>query len=182
MIDITILSGVLDSIVVLDEVVVPQAIDLVNDTEQDWIDDRFDPEVEFESEMEQMRERELTKLRKLEWLHDLPADLKETILTIQDVNHTSIKRISHDNTELNWVAPDGPLRVPESNLDLLDLRRRTGTSRDTFVRGVVVGLIHSENLMIEKKSARETGELETEGKNDKKKGLLDKFLNHILIY
>ena len=38
-----------------------------------------------------------------------------------------------------------------------------------FVRGVGVGLTHTENLMIKKlKWARETGELETEGKNAKK--------------
>ena len=71
-----------------------------------------------------MDEQELTKLPVLEWLHDLPADPKETILTIQDVDQNS-KYVSHNNTESNWVAPDGPLRVPESNLDLLDLGRST---------------------------------------------------------
>ena len=105
----------------LDEVVVPQEIDLVNDVEQDWIDDRSEPEVEFEPEMEQTHELELTNLRVLKWLHDLPADPKETILTIQDVNKDGIKNVSHDNTESNWIAPDGPLRVAESNLDLLNL-------------------------------------------------------------
>ena len=40
---------------------------------------------------------------------------------------------------------------------------------DIFVRGVGVGLTHTENLIIKKlKSARETGELETEGENAKK--------------
>ena len=40
---------------------------------------------------------------------------------------------------------------------------------DIFVRGVGVGLTHTKNLIIEKlKSARETGELETEGENAKK--------------
>ena len=118
----------------LDEVVVPQEIDLVNDAEQDWIDDCSEREVEFE--MEQMHEQELTNLRVLEWLHFLPADPKETILTIQDVDPNSIKHISHDNTESKWVAPDGHLRVQESNLDLLNLRRSTGTTMDIFVRGV----------------------------------------------
>ena len=70
----------------------------------------------------------------LEWLHDLPADLKETILTIQDVDKSSINYISHDNTESNWVAPDGPLQVPASNLDMLDRGRSTGTSMD-FLTG-----------------------------------------------
>ena len=140
----------MDSLVGLDEVVVPQEIDLVNDTEQDWIDDCSEPEVELEPETEQMHEQELTYLRVLEWLHDLPADPKETILTIQGVDQKSIKYISHDNTESNWVAPDGPLRIPESNLDLLDFERSTGTSMDNFVRGVGVGLAHTKKLMIKK--------------------------------
>ena len=110
----------------LDEMVVPHETDLVDDTEQDRIDDHSDSEVEFEPEMEQMHEQDLTNLRVLEWLHDLSADQKETILTIQDVDQTSNKYISNDNTESNWVAPDGPLRIPESNLDLLDLGDRRG--------------------------------------------------------
>ena len=118
-IDRIVLSDAMDSLLGLDEVVVPQEIDLVNDTEQDWIDNRSEQEVEFEPEMEQMHEQELTNLRELEWLQDLPADSKETILTIQDVDQNGIKYISHDYTESNWVAPDGPLRVPESNLHQL---------------------------------------------------------------
>ena len=147
----------------------PREIDLVNNMDQDWIDDRSEPEVEFKPEVEQTHERELTNLRVLEWLHDLPADPKETILTIQDVDKDGIKYVSHDKTESIWVAPDGPLRVPQSNLDLLDFGRSTGTSMDIFVRGVGVGLTHTANLIIKKlKSARKTRELETEGENAKK--------------
>ena len=125
--------------------------------------------MEVEPEPEQMHEKELTNLRVLEWLNDLPADPMETILTIPDVDQTSIKHIRHDNTVSNWVAPDGPPRVPESNLDLLDSGRSTGSSMDIFVRGVGVGLTHSENIVINKiKSAGETGELETEGRIAKK--------------
>ena len=86
----------------------------------------------------------------LEWLHDLTADPKATILTAQDVDKDSIKYVSHDNTEFNWVALDGPLRVAESNLDLLDLGRSTGTTMDIFVRGAGVGITHTKNLMIKK--------------------------------
>ena len=144
-------------------------LSFVNDMEQDWFDDRSQPEVEFEPGAEQTHEQKISNLRVLEWLHDLPTDSKVTILTIQDVDKDGIKYVSHDNTESNWVAPDGPLRVPQSNLDLLDFGRSTGTSMDIFVRGVGVGLTHTENLIIKKlKFARETGELETEGKNAKK--------------
>ena len=58
----------MDSLVGLEKVVVPQMIDLVNDTKQDWIDDCSEPEVEFEPETEQMHDQELTNLRILEWL------------------------------------------------------------------------------------------------------------------
>ena len=93
----------------------------------------------------------------------------KTILTIQDVDKNGIKHVSHDNTESNWVARDGPLRVPECNLVLLDFGQSTGTSIDIFVRGVGVGPNHTENFIIKKlKSAKESGELETEGKIDKK--------------
>ena len=153
----------------LDEIVVPHEIDLVDDAEQDWIDDHSESEVEFEPEVVQMHEQELTKLRVLEWLYDLPAVPKETILTNQNVDQTSNKYIRNDNTESNWVAPDGPLRIPESNIDLLDPGRWTGTSMYIDVRRVGVGLTHTKNLRIKKlKSAREIGELETEGENAKK--------------
>ena len=128
-----------------DEVAVPREIDLVNDMDQDWIDDRSETDVEFEPEVDQTHEQELTNLRVLEWLLDLPADPKETILTIQDFDKDGIKHVSHDNSESNWVAPDGPLRVPQSNLDLLDFGRSTETSMDIFVRGVGVGLTHTKN-------------------------------------
>ena len=42
-IDRIVLSDMMDSLVGLDEVVVPQEIDLVNDTEQDWIVDCSEP-------------------------------------------------------------------------------------------------------------------------------------------
>ena len=134
--DRIVLSDMMESLVGLDEVVVPQDIYLVNDMDQGWIEDHSEPEVEFEPDVEQTHEQELTDLRVLEWFHDLPADPKETILTIQDVDEDGIKYVSHDNTESNWVAPDGPLRVPESNLNLLNFGRSTGTSMNIFVRGV----------------------------------------------
>ena len=99
---------------------------MTNDMVQDWIDYRSDPEVEFEPELEQTHEQELTNLRVLEWLHDPLTELEETILTSQDVDKDSIKHVSHDNTESNWVAPDRPLYVPGSNLDLLDFGQSTG--------------------------------------------------------
>ena len=180
--DRIVLSDMMESLMGLDEITVPTEIDLVNDMDRERINDRSKPEIEFEPEVEQNHEHEITNFRVLEWLHDLPADSKETILTIQDVNKGGIKYVSHDNTESNWVAPDGPLRVPQSNLDLLDFGQSTGNSMEIFVRGVGVGLTNTKKLIIKKlKSARETGELETEGENAKNH-LSDGFLNLILNY
>ena len=130
--DRIVLSDMMESVLGLDEIAVPREIDVVNDMDQDWIDDRSEPEIEFEPELEWTHEQELTNLRVLEWLHDLPADPKETILTIQDVDKDRIEYFSHENTESNWVAPDGPLRVLQSNLDLLEFGLSTGTSMELF--------------------------------------------------
>ena len=53
-VDRIVLRDVADSIEGLGEVVVSQEIDLINDTDQDWIDDCSEPEVEFKNEVEQM--------------------------------------------------------------------------------------------------------------------------------
>ena len=82
-VDRIVVSDVMDSLVGLDAVAMLEEIDLVNDMDQDWIDDRSEPEVEFEPEAEQTHEQELTNLRVLEWLHDLPTYPKKTILTIK---------------------------------------------------------------------------------------------------
>ena len=165
-VDGIVMDDVTDSKVLLREKIVSQDIDLVDDTETDRIDNRSEPEIKFEPKAVQLHEDELTNLQLLEWLHDLPADPKETILTIQYVDQTSIKHISHDKTEYNWIAPDGPSCVSESNLDIIHRGRSKGTSMNVFVRGVGVGLTHAKNLMIKKLAKK--GELETEGKNPKK--------------
>ena len=87
------------SVVGLDEIMVSQDIDLFDHTETDWIDGRSVPEIEPEEE--KMHEKELTNLRVRELLHDLHADPEETILTVQDVDQSSIKYISNNNTESN---------------------------------------------------------------------------------
>ena len=118
--------------------------------------------------MEQSHEQELTNLRVLQWLHELSADPKETVLAMQDMDQSRIKYISYDSTEGNWVPTDGSLSVPESNLDLLDCGRSTETSMDILVQGVGEGLTHTENLLITKmKLARKTEKLEAEGKTPK---------------
>ena len=50
----------------LEEKVVSQEIDMMDNTDQDWIDDRSKLEVKFKPEVEQMHDKELTNLLKLE--------------------------------------------------------------------------------------------------------------------
>ena len=49
-VDKIVVSDMMDSLVGLDEVAVLEEIYLVNDMDQDWIDDRSEPEMEFEPE------------------------------------------------------------------------------------------------------------------------------------
>ena len=136
--------------------------------DQGWTDDCSEPEVEFEPEVERTHEQELTSLRVLKWLHDLPANPKEKVLTIQVVDKDGIKYVSHDNTESNWVAPDGPYTCSAIQPRSARLWAIDGDVDGYFCPGSGLGLTHTKNLIIKKlKLARETGELETEGENAK---------------
>ena len=136
----------------------------------EWIEDRSKPEVEFDDEQQQSFEQELTNLRVLEWLNEMTSDRKETSVTIQDLDRKSMKYRKTEREDPSWAAQVGRLLIPASNLDLISGMRSTWTSMDIFVRGVGVGLIITENLLIEKlRIARETGELEAETGEDPKK-------------
>ena len=60
----------------------------------------------------------------------MTSDPMETSVTIQDVDRESMKYIK--------------LLIPASNLDLISGMQSTGTSMDIFVRGMGVGLTHTE--------------------------------------
>ena len=100
----------------------------------------------------------------------MTSDPKETNVTIQDVDRESIKYRKTEREDPSWAAQEGRLLIPTSNFDLIPGMRSTGTSMDIFVRGVGVGLTHTENLLIKKlRIARETGDLEAETGEDAKK-------------
>ena len=66
-----------------------------------------------------------------------------------------------ENPLFGWTATDRPLDIPPDNSDPAS---STGTSINIFVRGVGVGLTHTENLMIKKlREVRETSGLELDG-------------------
>ena len=66
-----------------------------------------------------------------------------------------------DDPLFGWTATDSPLDIPPDNSDPAS---STGTSINIFVRGVGVGLTHTESLMIKKlREVREKSEPELEG-------------------
>ena len=148
-VDRIVLTELAVSIVGLDEIVVSQEIDQINDTDQDWIDNRSEPEL---------------------------------YLTIKDVDLTSIKYISHDNTESNWVAPDGPLRVYESQ----------PSARFWTIDGNVDGYFcpgsgsrtHPHQKSYDQKNKIGKGNRKTGNGGQKRSetAFLGKFSSHILIY
>ena len=138
-------------------ITVSQDIDIVDDHDQEWIEDRSKPEVEFDEEQRDSYEEDLTNLRVLEWLNEMTSDPKETSVTIQDVDRESMKYIKTERDDPSWAAQEGQLLIQASNLDLISGMRSTGTSMYIFVREVGVGLTHTENLIIKKlRIARET--------------------------
>ena len=159
-----------EEVVGLEEITVSRDIEIVDDHDNEWVDDRSKPEVKFDDEQQQSYEYNLTNLRVLEWLNEMTSDPKETSVTIQDVYCESMKYMETEREDPSWAAQEGQLLIPASNLDLISGMRSTGTSMDIFVRGVGVGLTHTEILLIKKlRIARETGDLEAEtGKEPKK--------------
>ena len=133
---------------IVEEVTVSQDIDIVDDHDDEWDDDWSETEVEFDDEQQQSYEQVLTNLRVLEWLNETTSDPEETSVTIQDVDRESMKYIKTERDDPSWAAQEGRLLIPASNLDFIPGMRSTGTSMDIFVRGVGVGLTHTENLII----------------------------------
>ena len=68
-----------------------QDIDIVDDNDQERIEDRSKPEVEFDDEQQESYEQDLPNLRVMEWLNEMTSDPKETSVTIQDVDRESMK-------------------------------------------------------------------------------------------
>ena len=144
------LKKIREEVVGLEEITVSQDIDIVDDHDDEWVDDRSKPEVEFDDEQQQSYEQDLTNLRVLEKLNEMTSDPKETSVTIQYVDRESMKYMKTEQEDPSWAAQEGQLLILASNFDLISGMRSTGTSMDIFVRGVGVGLTHTEKLLIEK--------------------------------
>ena len=144
------LKKIVEEVVGLEEITVSQDIDIVDDHDDEWVDDRSKPEVEFDDEQQQSYEQDVTNLRVLEWLNEMTSDPEETSVTIQEVDRESKKYMKTERDDPSCAAQEGRLLIPASNLDLTPGMRSTGTPMDIFVRGVGVGLTNTENLIIKK--------------------------------
>ena len=120
-------------------------------------EDYLTPELEMDLEQSEIERRENTNLRILEWMRDVKNENCEG-QSIQHVDVSSKKHKKTEDTLFGWTATDRPLDIPP---DISDPTSSTGMLINIFVRGVGVGLTHTENLMIkELKEVRETSELE----------------------
>ena len=142
------LKKIVEEVVGLEGITVSQDIDIVDDHDQEWIEDRSNPEVEFDDKQQQSYEQDLTNLRVLEWLNEMTSDPNETSVSIQDEDRESMKYIKTELEDTSRAAQEGRLLIPASNLDLISGMRPTGTSMDNFVQGVGVGLTNTENFLI----------------------------------
>ena len=100
------LKKIVEELVGLEEITASQDIDIVDDRDEEWIDDRFKPEVEFDDEQQQSYKQDLTNLRVLEWLNELTSDPKETSVTIQNVYRESMKYIKTEWDDPSWAAQE----------------------------------------------------------------------------
>ena len=100
------LKKIVEEVVVLEDITVSQEIDIVDDHDEEWIEDRSKPEVEFNDEQQQSYEQELTNLRVLECLSKMTSDPKETSVTIQDVDRESMKYRKTEREDPSWAAQE----------------------------------------------------------------------------
>ena len=80
------LKKMVAEIVGLGEITVSEDIDIFDDHDGEWIEDRSNPEVDFDDEQKQSNEQDLTNHWVLDWLNEMTSDQKEASVGIQDVD------------------------------------------------------------------------------------------------
>ena len=129
---------------------------VINDNEHYPQEDYSTPERETDLEQSEIERRENTNLRILEWMRDVKNGSDEG-QSIQQVDISAGKHMRTEHPLFGWTATDRPLEIPPDNSD-------PASSTNISVRGVGVGLTHTENLMIKKlREVRETSGLELDG-------------------
>ena len=139
------------------ELVAKDEWQIINDSEHYPKEEYSTPEQETDLEQSEIEWRENTNLRVLEWMHEIKSKGDEG-QSIQQLDVSAEQHVKTEDPLFGWTATDRPLEIPPDNLDPAS---STGTSINIFVRGVGVGLSHTENLMMKNlKEVRETSELE----------------------
>ena len=72
------LKKIVEEVVGLEEITVSQDIDIVDDHDDEWVDDRSKSEVELDDEQQLSYEQDLTNMRVLEWLNEMTSDPEGT--------------------------------------------------------------------------------------------------------
>ena len=133
---------------------------IINDNEHYPQEDYSTSERETDLEQSEIERRENTNLRILEWMRNVKNGSDEG-QSIQQVDISAGKHMKTENPLFGWTATDRPLDIPPDNSDPAS---STGTSINFFVRGLWVGLTHTENLMVKKlREVREASGLELNG-------------------
>ena len=146
-----------DELMSVVELVADDEWQIINDSEHYPKEYYSTPEQETDLEQSEIERRENKNLRILEWMRDVKSKGDEG-KSIQQVDVSAEQHVKTEDPVFSWTATDRPLEIPPDNVDPAS---STGTSINIFVRGVGVGLTHTENLMIEKlREERETSGLE----------------------
>ena len=91
-------------VVGLEEITVSQDTDIVDDHDDECVDDRSKPEVDFDDEQQKSYEQDVTNLRVLELLNEMTSDPMETSVTIQDVDRGSMKYMKTETDDPCWAG------------------------------------------------------------------------------
>ena len=146
-----------EELVNMGELLADEERKIINDSEHYLQEDHSIPEREKDLEQSEIERKENTNLRILEWMRDLKSRGDEA-QSIQQVDVSAQKHVKTKDPLFGWTATERPLEISPDNLESAS---STGTSINIFVRGVEVGLTHTENLMIKKlRELRETNGLE----------------------
>ena len=135
-----------DELLSVGELVVDDEWQIINDGENYPKEDCSTPEQETDLEQSEIERRENTNLRILEWMRDVKSKGDDG-QSIQQVDVSAEQHVKTEDPLFGWTTTDRPLEIPPDNLDPAS---STVTSINIFVRGVGVGLTHTENLMIKK--------------------------------
>ena len=133
------------------ELVADDEWQIINDSEHCPKEDYSTPKQETDLEQSEIKRKESTNVRILEWMRDVKSKGDEG-QSIQQVDMSAKQHVKREDPLFGWTATDRPLEIPPDNLDPAS---SMGTSINIVVRGVGIGLTHTENLMIKKLRERD---------------------------